>query len=74
VSLEVFIRNTLLQDESFRSQYREVWRAPTSAFGSDSLRVFGRIDVAAPAHDLNPAQGHPCPCRPAGVWLHLDDG
>ncbi len=46
VTLEVFIRKTLLQDESFRSEYRELWRAPTSAFGSDSLRVFGRVDVA----------------------------
>ena len=48
VTLEVFIRNTLLQEEAFRSQYRELWRAPTSAFGSDSLRIFGRVDIAAP--------------------------
>ena len=40
VSLEIFLRNTLLKDETFLSEYREVWRAQTDAFGSRGLLIF----------------------------------
>jgi hypothetical protein len=40
VSLEVFIRNTLLRDKAFLSQYRLVWRGASDAFGSRGLLVF----------------------------------
>jgi hypothetical protein len=43
VSLEVFLRNTLLKDGTFLSDYREVWRAQTDAFGSRDLLIFERI-------------------------------
>jgi hypothetical protein len=43
VSLDVFLRNTLLKDGTFLSDYREVWRAQTDAFGSRDLLIFERI-------------------------------
>lgn len=43
VSLEVFVRPTLLQDSWFRATYQEILRRETRAFGSDGLRVYRRL-------------------------------
>jgi len=40
VSLEVFLRNTLMKDQEFLSQYRLVWQASSNAFGSRGLLIF----------------------------------
>ncbi len=43
VSLEVFMRPTLLQDDWFRENYRQILRLGTRAFGSDGLLVYQRL-------------------------------
>jgi hypothetical protein len=48
VSLEVFLRRTLLSDATFRSDYREIWRAETNAFGSQGLLIFERVSSKPP--------------------------
>lgn len=40
VSLEVFMRETLLDDPWFQDGYELIWRAETSAFGSDGLLIY----------------------------------
>jgi hypothetical protein len=45
VSLEIMLRNTLLQDEWFLSSYRQIWYGATDAFGSRGLLVFARQDL-----------------------------
>jgi len=47
VSLDVFLRASLLEDEGFLSNYREVWSVDTSAFGSERLVVFERLEGTA---------------------------
>ncbi len=42
VSLEVFIRRTLLDDEWFLTNYRRIGRLETTAFASDGLLIFER--------------------------------
>jgi hypothetical protein len=42
VSLDVFMRKTLLTDAQFLDAYQLVWEAPTSAFGSRGLMIFRR--------------------------------
>jgi len=42
VSLEVFVRETLLDDPWFLDHYDQIWRRETDAFGSDGLLVFRR--------------------------------
>lgn len=48
VTLEVFIRKTLLADPDFRRDYTLVWEAPTDAFASRGLMVFARRRMSAP--------------------------
>jgi hypothetical protein len=45
VSLEIMLRNTLMQDEWFLSNYRQIWYGATDAFGSRGLLVFARQDL-----------------------------
>lgn len=52
VSLDVFIRATLLQDAGFRSIYREVWGVDTNAFDSRRLVVYERF-APAPGRSLS---------------------
>jgi len=40
VSLEVFLRQTVLADRRFLEEYELVWQVPTDAFGSQGLRVY----------------------------------
>lgn len=42
VSLEVFMRRTLLQDEWFLGRYTPIWHAETTAFGSAGMWIFAR--------------------------------
>ena len=42
VSLEVFIRRTLLEDEWFFTNYRRIGRLERTAFASDGLLIFER--------------------------------
>ena len=42
VSLEIFLRPTVLQDPWFRHNYHLLWSAETDAFGSNGLLIFGR--------------------------------
>ncbi len=42
VTLEVFVRKTLLPDEWFLQNYRVVWFAQTGVFGSDGMMIFRR--------------------------------
>lgn len=44
VMLEVYGRNTLLQDERFLKQYDLVYTIPTDMYGSDGMLVFERTD------------------------------
>lgn len=48
VTLEVFVRNTLLADARFRREYERIWEAPTDAFGSRGLLVFARKNSLSP--------------------------
>lgn len=48
VTLEVFIRETLLQDEWFKQHYELTDRRETEAFGSRGLLVFVRRSVSPP--------------------------
>ena len=47
VTLDVFIRSSLLQDRRFQSIYREIWAAETTAFSSRRLIVYERFEPAA---------------------------
>jgi hypothetical protein len=47
VTLDVFIRSSLLQDRGFQSIYREIWAAETTAFNSRRLIVYERFEPAA---------------------------
>jgi hypothetical protein len=47
VTLDVFIRSSLLQDRGFQSIYREIWEAETTAFNSRRLVVYERFEPAA---------------------------
>jgi hypothetical protein len=40
VSLEIFLRNTLLTDEHFLANYTPIWHSPTGAFGSTGMMIF----------------------------------
>jgi hypothetical protein len=40
VTLELFIRETLLDDPWFDTHYVPIWRAETDAFGSDGMLIF----------------------------------
>ena len=42
VILEVYGRNTLLQDEHFREQYELLKTLPTDIYGSDGMLIFKR--------------------------------
>jgi hypothetical protein len=44
VSLEVFMRDTLLTDPRFTKAYELIWEAPTNAFGSHGLLMYRRIE------------------------------
>jgi hypothetical protein len=45
VSLEVFLRRTLLSSQQFLDEYHLVWQAPTDAFGSRGLMIYARRDL-----------------------------
>ena len=42
VSLEVFIRHTVMDDEWFLTNYRRIGKLETNIFGSEGLLVFRR--------------------------------
>jgi hypothetical protein len=42
VSLEIFIRHSLLQDDWFKSHYKLVWQQQTDTFGSNGLLIYQR--------------------------------
>ena len=45
VSLEVFLRDTLLNDERFLAAYTPMWYSPTDAFGSSGMMIFRHRDA-----------------------------
>jgi len=47
VSLDVFIRSSVLPSSAFRASYTEVYRRPTAVFGGSDLLVFRRTSHSA---------------------------
>ena len=54
VTLDVFIRDSLLQDRGFQSSYREVWAVETDAFNSRRMVVYERLAAAGQSLSTEP--------------------
>jgi hypothetical protein len=49
VSLEIFLRPLVLDDAWFQANYRRIWSAPSSAFGSHGMLIYERVSAPCSA-------------------------